>query len=135
MIAVVATLALAAPATAADKPRKVYPCQTRRCRARVAHRQCSNRRPKTCVLHAVYHHRFTGWRKAWMLRVPACESTWNPYATNGPHVGLYQFRVAPPSTWATTPFGHRPPTSARAQALAAAWMLEVGRAPGEWECR
>lgn len=130
-VSLIAALAVAAPAPA----QRPEPCRTIQCKARVAHRQCSNRRPRTCVLHVIYHQRMTGWKRSWMLRVPACESTWNPWATNGAHKGLYQFRTAPPSTWATTPFGHRNPFSARAQAFAAAWMLKVGRAPGEWSCK
>jgi hypothetical protein len=132
MIAALVTLALAAPAAAKETP---DPCRTRRCKARVAHRDCSQRNPRACVWHVIHHQRISGWKRAWMLRVPACESTWNPWATNGPHVGLYQFRVAPPSTWATTPYAARDPFSARWQAFAAAWMLTVGRAPGEWACK
>jgi hypothetical protein len=121
------TLALAAPAPAKETPQA---CRTIRCKARVAHRQCSQSRPRACVLHVVYHQRITGWRRSWLLRIPACESTWNPYATNGPHAGLYQFNYG---TWAGTPYGHRPIFSAFWQPYAAAWMLDQGRT-GEWVC-
>lgn len=128
--ALVTSLALVAP-----KPAKAHEgCHSRKCRAKVAHKACDQRHPRQCVLHVIYHKRLTGWKRAWLLRIPACESTWNPYATNGPHAGLFQFRVAPPSTWATTPYARRSPYSARWQAFAAAWMLKVGRA-GEWSCK
>jgi soluble lytic murein transglycosylase-like protein len=82
-------------------------------------------------MHVVYHRRLGGWKRAWMLRIPACESTWNPYARNpSGSSGLYQFM---PSTWAGTPYGHRPIFSAFWQPYAAAWMLDQGRT-GEWVC-
>lgn len=126
------------------------PCRSRICRARVAHRRCSQTHPRWCVLHVVYHQRVTGWRRAWLLRVPGCESGWNPAAyfahshntaTSAPllarlragdvSTGLYAFK---PSTWATTPYGRRSVFSAFWQPFAAAWMLGEGRA-GEWACR
>ena len=131
MIALALTAAMAMPAAPAKKPQ---PCQTRRCKARVAHKQCSNRRPRQCVWHVIHHQRIEGWKRSWLLRIPQCESTWNPSATNGAHVGLYQFRVAAPSTWSTTPYARRSPREARWQAYAAAWMLKQGRV-GEWACR
>ena len=127
--AIVTSLALLAPKTA--DAHKKQPCKTRACKARVAHRQCDQRHSRTCVLHVIYHKRITGWKRAWLLRIPACESTWNPYATNGPHAGLYQFNRG---TWAGTPYGHRSIFSAFWQPFAAAWMLEQGRV-GEWVCR
>lgn len=121
-------------------------CKTKKCHERVADKQrherlrvlsrrCTQRNPRGCVEYVIARKRIRGWQAAWMRRVPGCESSWNPYATNGPHVGLFQFRVAPPSTWATTPYAVRSPWSARWQAFAAAWMLKVGRAPGEWACK
>lgn len=83
-------------------------------------------------MHVIHRKRLTGWRRAWMLRIPWCESRWNPWAVSrGGHVGLYQFAR---STWATTPYRRRWIFSARWQAFAAAWMLAQGRA-GEWACR
>lgn len=128
MIAIAAALAIAAPAQA-NKPE---PCRTIACRARVAHRQCNQRRPRTCVLHVIYHRRMTGWKRSWMLRIPGCESRWNPGAYNPSGAsGLYQFM---PGTWASTPYGRRSVWSARWQPYAAAWMLEQGRSR-EWVCR
>ena len=120
-------------------------CASRSCRARVAHRECSQTRPRACVLHVIYHQHITGWQRAWMLRVPACESGWNPYAyfrhpfNRAPaavvfeqdiSTGVYAFK---PSTWATTPYGRRSIWSAFWQPYAAAWMLRRGRS-SEWSC-
>lgn len=110
-------------------------CHTRVCNERVAMDRCSQNRPRWCVERAILTYRFTGWRSSWMRRIPACESGWNPYAVNGGgsgSTGLYQFM---PSTWSSTPYGRRSIYSAKWQSLAAAWMLRVGRAPGEWSCR
>ena len=69
-----------------------------------------------------------------LMRKAHCESRLNPHATNGAHDGLFQFRTAPPSTWATTPYRNKSVWSAKWNAFAAAWMHSVGRG-GEWECR
>ena len=45
--------------------------------------------------------------------------------------GLFQFI---PSTWATTPYARFSIWSPYANALAAGWMMSVGRS-GEWSCR
>lgn len=107
-------------------------CHTRKCKARVAHKQCDQSHPRACVLHVIHHQRITGWRRSWLLRIPACESGWNPYARNpSGSSGLYQFL---PSTWATTPYARRSIWSAFWQPYAAAYMLRAGRS-GEWVCR
>lgn len=66
-------------------------------------------------------------RRAW------CESRNNPRAVNRrSHAsGLFQFL---PSTWRTTPFGHLDIFNPWVNALAAAWMVSVGR-NGEWVCK
>jgi hypothetical protein len=66
-------------------------------------------------------------RKAW------CESRFDPNASNGAHVGIFQFRVVFPSTWATTPYAEHSPWFAKWNALAAGYMHAVGRG-GEWTC-
>lgn len=103
----------------------------RKCMARVAHKACSNTNPRQCVWHAIYHGHIRGWRRAWLLRVPGCESGWNPLAQNRSGAsGLFQFM---PGTWATTPYGRRSIWSARWQSFAAVYMLRAGRS-GEWVC-
>lgn len=69
----------------------------------------------------------------WALRVAACESGFNPHAVNGASGagGLFQFL---PSTWRTTPYGNASIFDPMAQAQAARWMYDRGRA-GEWVCR
>lgn len=94
-------------------------------------RACSQSNPRACIVRAAIHRRQSA---SDMLRVAYCESTWNPYAFNGAHAGLFQFRTAYPSTWATTPYARRSPYSAKWNALAAAWMWHVGRR-AEWQCR
>lgn len=105
-------------------------CQTQRCEERVA-RKCSQTRVVPCIRRAAIH-----WRVDFqmLLRKARCESTLNPLAANGVHAGLFQFRVAAPSTWASTPYARRSPWRAKWNALAAAWMHRVGRG-GEWSCR
>lgn len=136
---------LAAAAAVAVPAKAEAGCKTRRCKARVTGRQCSQRNTRACVLHVIYRRRVTGWRRAWLLRVPGCESHWNAYAyfghsansaptntiyTGDISAGLYEFK---PSTWATTPYAHRSIWSARWQAFAAEWMTVQGRS-GEWAC-
>lgn len=106
-------------------------CQTQRCEERVARKQCSQTRVVPCIRRAAIH-----WRVDFqmLLRKARCESTLNPLAANGVHAGLFQFRVAAPSTWASTPYARRSPWRAKWNALAAAWMHRVGRG-GEWSCR
>jgi hypothetical protein len=106
-------------------------CQTKACLERVARKQCSQRRPVPCIRRAAIH-----WRVSFpmLLRKARCESGLNPRAANGVHAGLFQFRVAAPSTWATTPYARRSPWLAKWSSLAAGWMHHVGRG-GEWSCR
>lgn len=69
----------------------------------------------------------------WALRVSWCESSFNPGAYN-PYSGasgLFQF-LEP--TWRTTPFAGASVFDPAANAQAARWMYEHGRA-GEWSCR
>lgn len=92
---------------------------------------CSQTRPVPCVRRAALH-----WRVSFpmLLRKARCESHLRPWASNGPHAGIFQFRVAFPSTWATTPYAPRSPYSAKWNSLAAAWMHHVGRG-SEWACQ
>jgi hypothetical protein len=106
-------------------------CTSRSCQERVAKKQCSQTRVVPCIRRAALRHRVSF---PMLLRKARCESTLNPYARNGVHAGLFQFRVAPPSTWATTPYRRYSPFSAKWSSLAAAWMHRVGRG-GEWACR
>lgn len=107
-------------------------CNTRECTVRVLSKQCSNSQPRACVRWIIARHRIGGWQAAWLLRIPSCESGWNPYARNPSGAsGLYQFL---PSTWRTTHVGHLSIWSARAQAQAAAFMLRQGRSR-EWVCQ
>jgi hypothetical protein len=108
----VATLTLVAPAKA-KKPK------------------CSQSNPRGCVEQAIRAHGLSGWKAAWMRRIPGCESGWNPYAHNpSGSSGLYQFM---PGTWRGTPYGRYSIWSAKHQALAAAWMIKQGRSR-EWVC-
>lgn len=107
-------------------------CHSKRCVERVAMRACSQARPVPCIRRAAIH-----WRVSFpvLLRKARCESTLNPFAANGVHAGLFQFRVAAPSTWATTPYARRSPWRAKWSALAAAWMHSAGVNRGsEWVC-
>lgn len=76
----------------------------------------------------VYGNCATLWRRA------GCETggTFNPRAYNSSGAsGLFQFL---PSTWRTTPYRNYSVWSPYANALAAGWMLSVGRG-NEWSCR
>jgi hypothetical protein len=68
-----------------------------------------------------------------LVRKARCESRLEWWASNGSHVGIFQFRVAFPSTWATTPYARESPWSPKWSSLAAAWMHHVGRG-AEWAC-
>lgn len=56
------------------------------------------------------------------------ESTNNPYATNGPYVGLMQFDA---STWQLTPYRNLSRTDHEASAMAAAYLIARGES-GRW---
>jgi len=90
--------------------------------------QC-NHSVVACIDRAAHLHRVNRWmlrRRAW------CESTMNPLASNGTHIGLFQFL---PSTYATTPYAGRGSIwSPKWNSLAAAWMQRVGRG-NEWTCQ
>lgn len=95
--------------------------------------QCSQRNPRACIERAILTYRLRGWQAAWMRRVARCESRMNPYARNpSGATGLFQFM---PSTWRSTPYGRYSITSAKYQALAAAWMLARAGRSREWVCR
>jgi hypothetical protein len=140
--ALLVAAALCAATTPAAEAHHTDGCLTRACdlrvtakqhaeRERVLIRRCGQRTPRWCVERAIHTYRLGGWRAAWMRRVPGCESRWNPYAYNpSGATGLFQFL---PSTWTTTRYGRRSITSAKWQALAAAWMLRQGRSR-EWVC-
>jgi hypothetical protein len=127
-------VALAAVLTAPLWPSTAHArCHTTSCVERVARKQCDQAHVRPCIKRAALHQRVSYpmlVNRAW------CESTLNPYAVNGVHAGLFQFRVAFPSTWATVPrrYSRHSPYSAKWASLAAAWMERVGRG-GEWACR
>ncbi len=106
-------------------------CHGDECRERVARKQCSQVRVVPCVRRAALHYRVD---LSMLLRKARCESGLNPLAVNGVHAGLFQFRIAAPSTWATTPYAGQSPWQAKWSSLAAAYMHRVGRG-GEWACR
>jgi hypothetical protein len=85
-------------------------------------------------VNAIVHsrHWMTQPERAWMRRVPWCESRYDPYAIGGPNLGMWQFNRG---TWAALPrrYSRWSPFSARHSSLAAAWMVRSGRA-GEWAC-
>lgn len=110
-------------------------CRTRAC---ITFHQCSNQNPRACVWHVIYKYRIGGeLERAWLLRIPQCESSWKPLEppNSAGATGLFQFV---PKTWASTPEGRGHPEriySAYWQAFAAHWgyhHLEHG--PGEWAC-
>lgn len=103
-------------------------CQTRACEERVGAKQCSQKRVVPCIRRAALR-----WRVDFrmLLRKARCESGLNPHASNGVHIGLFQFN---PGTFASTPYAGRDPWRAKWNALAAGWMHHVGRG-GEWVCR
>ena len=105
-----------------------HDCNTQSCVERVAARWCTQTRVVSCI-----HRAALRWDVSYpMLRRKAwCESRLDPYATNGTHVGVFQFLW---STWATTPYAHRSPWRAKWNALAAAWMHARGRG-NEWSCQ
>lgn len=83
---------------------------------------------RACIWHAAKKYEVS---YDTLLRKARCESDLNPSATNGTHIGLFQFL---PSTWDTTPYKRRDPWRAKWNALGAAWMHSVGRG-GEWTCQ
>ncbi|HKV67858.1 MAG TPA: transglycosylase SLT domain-containing protein [Gaiellales bacterium] len=105
-------------------------CQTDRCDLRVSRRACWRGDVGACI-----HHAAARWRvpEGLLRRRAWCESRMNPGAYNASSgsSGLFQFI---PSTWRTTPYARRSIWSAHYNALAAAWMVRVGRG-GEWVCR
>jgi hypothetical protein len=70
---------------------------------------------------------------AWAEKIAFCESTYDPNAVNvaSGAEGLFQFL---PSTWQGTPFASASPFDPRANAQAAAWLLQT-YGPSQWECR
>ncbi len=84
--------------------------------------------------YVIRRHRIGEPEKSWLLRVPNCESSWNPeLAPNGAGAtGLYQFL---PSTWAGTPYGNHSIYSARWQAEAAHWLYSKDGGGSEWVCQ
>ena len=70
---------------------------------------------------------------AWAEQIAFCESTYDPNAVNAYSgaQGLFQFL---PSTWRGTPFASASPFDPRANAQAAAWLLQT-YGPSQWECQ
>jgi len=69
----------------------------------------------------------------WAEKIAFCESTYDPNAVN-PYSGaqgLFQFL---PTTWQGTPFASASPFDPRANAQAAAWLLQA-YGPSQWECQ
>jgi hypothetical protein len=62
--------------------------------------------------------------------VARCESTLNPYATNGQYVGLFQFGAP---LWNQTPYRNFSRTDPYAASQAAAWAFARGWA-SHWSC-
>jgi soluble lytic murein transglycosylase-like protein len=121
---------LATPVHHRAQPHQRTVCQTSSCVERVAAKRCSQSRVQPCIERAARRWRVSFpmlKRKAW------CESRNNPYVVNPASgtTGLFQFMR---STWASTPYSQRSITSAKWNALAAAWMHRVGRG-GEWQCQ
>jgi hypothetical protein len=69
----------------------------------------------------------------WAERIAFCESTYNPNAVNAASgaQGLFQFL---PTTWQGTPYASASPFDPRANAQAAAWLLQT-YGPSQWECQ
>lgn len=90
-------------------------------------RWCSNSNVVACIRAAAVR-----WNVSFslMLNRAMCESTLNPYASNGTHFGLYQFL---PSTWDGTPYRNHSYNSAKWSSLAAALMQHEGQG-GQWAC-
>jgi hypothetical protein len=70
---------------------------------------------------------------AWAEQIAFCESTYDPNAVNAYSgaQGLFQFL---PSTWQETPFASASPFDPRANAQAAAWLLQT-YGPSQWQCQ
>jgi hypothetical protein len=124
-LAVVLSFAFAGHPAKVDRPK--LRCRTRACHERVARKACSNQTPIPCIRRAALRYRVSFQmlkRKAW------CESRFDPGASNGSHVGVFQFAWA---TWATTRYADHSPWFAKWNALAAAELHAEGRG-NEWEC-
>jgi hypothetical protein len=69
----------------------------------------------------------------WAERIAFCESTYDPNAVNASSgaQGLFQFL---PTTWQGTPYAAASPFDPRANAQAAAWLLQT-YGPSQWECQ
>ena len=76
--------------------------------------------------------------RAWLLRIPGCESSWHPDEPPNREgaTGLYQFL---PSTYEGVerewPYGWHPIYSARWQTEAAHWVYRRDGGGREWECK
>lgn len=115
-------------------------CWTHRCDKRAdrlyarKHRpKCSNRNPRACVEELIRQRHIGEPEAAWLLRIPGCESSWNPELppNSAGATGLFQFL---PSTWAGTPYGDHSIYSAFWQSRAAAWLYEKDGGGSEWVC-
>lgn len=124
-------LVVAVPPHAAPKRK---PCSERRtCVVHSAKRKCSNSRPRWCVIYVIRKHKVLEPERSWLLRVPGCESSWNPgEADASGATGLYQFMYG---TWAGTPYGRHSIFSARWQAEAAHWLYRKDGGGSEWVCQ
>jgi hypothetical protein len=106
-------------------------CNTARCDVRegvrYARYHCSNLNVLPCIASAARRYRQS---VVAAKRVAYCESTDNPSASSGGHLGLYQFLA---STFATTPYRWRSVWEARWSSLAAMWLWAHG-GKGQWQC-
>lgn len=86
------------------------------------------------MLYVIYKRHIGEPERAWLLRIPGCESGWNPNEppNSSGSTGLYQFQQ---ETWAGTPYGNHSIYSARWQSFAAAWLYGKDGGGREWVCR
>ena len=82
---------------------------------------------KAIRLAAITH----GVSESRLRRVAHCESTHNPYATNGRYVGLFQFGTP---LWNQTPYRNFSRTDPYAASQAAAWAFARGWS-SHWTCK
>jgi soluble lytic murein transglycosylase-like protein len=106
------------------------PCHSSRphgCEIREARVQCERGLARACIRRAALHR---GISESWLRSVAWCESRFNPYATNGQYVGLFQFG---PVLWGALPYRRYSRFSAKWSALAAALAFRRGLSY-QWAC-
>jgi soluble lytic murein transglycosylase-like protein len=106
------------------------PCHSDRphgCEIRHARVQCEHGLVRACIRRAALHR---GVSESWLRAVAWCESRFDPGATNGRYVGLFQFG---PVLWGALPYRHRSRFSPKWASLAAALAFRRGLS-NQWEC-